>query len=123
VVAYNKVDVPDSGDYYEDIRDALLGQGVGAADVLAVSAATGQGVTPLVRRLHALLDALPAQARPRAAAALCAAGRCHTALSAPLLACCATLWPWRGCGAAPGCSATARAQSRRSPRARRRPRT
>jgi len=44
-------------------------------------------VQPLVRRLHALLDALPAQARPRAAAARCAAGRCRAALSAPLLAC------------------------------------
>ncbi len=87
MVAYNKVDVPDSGDYYEDIRDALLGQGVAAADVLAVSAATGQGVTPLVRRLHALLDELPAQARPHVAAALCAAGGCLSALSAPLLTC------------------------------------
>ena len=64
VVAYNKVDVPDSGDYFEEVRDALVAQGVDEANVLAVSAATGQGVTPLVRRLHALLDSLPVQARP-----------------------------------------------------------
>ena len=64
MVAFNKIDVPDSGDYYEDVRQALLERGVAEADVWAISAATGQGVTPLVRRLHALLDALPVQARP-----------------------------------------------------------
>ena len=70
MVAYNKVDVPDSGDYFEEVREALLGRGVAEADILAISAATGQGVTPLVRRLHAVLDALPAQARPLPCSAL-----------------------------------------------------
>lgn len=28
MVAYNKMDVPDSSDYWEDIRDALAAQGV-----------------------------------------------------------------------------------------------
>lgn len=60
------MDVPDSADYFEEVREALLGRGVADADILAISAATGQGVTPLVRRLHALLDALPAQARSSA---------------------------------------------------------
>ena len=84
VVAYNKVDVPDSGDYFEEIREALLGRGVAEADILAISAATGQGVTPLVRRLHAVLDALPAQARalpcsmPLCAACIDLAGYPHT---------------------------------------------
>lgn len=82
VIAYNKVDVPDSGDYFEEVREAVLARGVAEADILAISAATGQGVTPLVRRLHAVLDALPAQVR----ALPC------SALEGPLYMVPATLW-------------------------------
>lgn len=59
VVAYNKMDVPDSADYWDDVRAGLLERGVPEQDVLAVSAATGRGATELVRRVRAVLDALP----------------------------------------------------------------
>lgn len=53
------MDLPDSADYWDDVRAALAEKGVSSEDCFAVSAATGQGAQPLVRRLHALLDALP----------------------------------------------------------------
>lgn len=60
VVAYNKMDIPDSSDYWEDVRASLLrDHGVAPEDCMAISAVTGQGTTELVRRLHALLDTLP----------------------------------------------------------------
>lgn len=59
VVAYNKVDLPDSADYFEDVRSHLAeAHGVHPDDVIAVSAATGTGVPELVRRVRALLDEL-----------------------------------------------------------------
>lgn len=59
VVAYNKIDVPDSGDYWDEIRESLITQyKVPPEDVLAISAVTGQGVTDLVRRARGMLDAL-----------------------------------------------------------------
>ena len=59
VVAYNKVDLPDSADYLEDVRSHLAeAHGVHPDDVIAVSAATGTGVPELVRRVRALLDEL-----------------------------------------------------------------
>ena len=59
VVAYNKVDLPDSADYLEDVRAHLAEtHGVHPDDVIAVSAATGTGVPELVRRVRALLDEL-----------------------------------------------------------------
>ena len=61
MVAYNKVDVPDSSDYWEDIGGELLREGVPPEDILAISAATGRGVTELVRRVRVVLDALPAE--------------------------------------------------------------
>jgi hypothetical protein len=42
VVAYNKMDVPDSGDYWTDIRDELIGRGVPAEDVFGISAVSGR---------------------------------------------------------------------------------
>lgn len=63
VVAYNKIDVPDSGDYIDDVREFLLSEGVPAEDFFAISAATGTGVLDLVRRVHKVLDALPMQVR------------------------------------------------------------
>lgn len=61
VVAYNKVDLPDSSDYYEDVRDQLLSKGVAAADIFSISAATGNGILNLVRHLHSVLDKLKDQ--------------------------------------------------------------
>ena len=59
VVAYNKVDLPDSADYLEDVRSHLSeAHGVHPDDVIAVSAATGTGVPELVRRVRLLLDEL-----------------------------------------------------------------
>lgn len=62
VVVYNKMDLPDSADYWEDIRNALVDtRGVLPEACMAISAVTGQGTQQLVRKLHALLDALPPQ--------------------------------------------------------------
>lgn len=63
VVVYNKIDVPDSGDYIDDVREFLLSEGVPAQDFFAISAATGTGVLALVRRVRQVLDELPAQVR------------------------------------------------------------
>lgn len=59
IVAYNKMDVPDSSDYWDEIKAGLLQRGVAEEDVLAISAATSRGVTDLVRRSRVVLDALP----------------------------------------------------------------
>ena len=67
VVAYNKVDLPDSGDYWEIVRDVLTDElGMSAERVFPVSAATGRGVAELVRGVRALLANLnlPMPARP-----------------------------------------------------------
>ena len=62
MVAYNKVDLPDSGDYWDEISGALgQKEGVPRDDILAISAVTGRGVAELVRRVRAVLDALPQQ--------------------------------------------------------------
>ena len=63
VVAYNKMDVPESSDYWGDVRQFLGEAGVAPDDVLATSAATGQGVTDMVRRVRRVLDALPPEVR------------------------------------------------------------
>lgn len=52
IVAYNKIDVPDSGDYASDVLEALQdGWGVQPENFVAVSAATGEGVINMVRLL------------------------------------------------------------------------
>jgi hypothetical protein len=56
VVAYNKIDVPDSGDFADVMREELMAEGVAESDIFPISAATGQGVLDLVRRVRALLD-------------------------------------------------------------------
>jgi GTPase len=62
VVAYNKVDVPESGDYAADVADALAAAwGVPAERIVPVSAATGEGIIKLVR----LVSAHRAQSRQR----------------------------------------------------------
>ena len=58
VVAYNKVDVPDSSDMWQYMKEALLAEGVAEEDMLPVSAVTGQGVLDLMRRTHNVLDQL-----------------------------------------------------------------
>ena len=63
VIAYNKIDVPDSGDYIEEVQEFLWGQGLAKDDVHAISAVTGQGVLGLVRRARAVLDQLPSEVR------------------------------------------------------------
>ena len=59
VVAYNKIDLPDSSDYIDDVREFLEQQGVAPQNILAISAATGQGVLDVVRRTRVLLDEIP----------------------------------------------------------------
>lgn len=50
LVAYNKVDLPDSGDYVDDMKELLLEEcGVQPEHVFPISAVTGQGVLELVR--------------------------------------------------------------------------
>jgi len=58
VVAYNKMDVPESAEFWEDVREGLVARGADAAHCYAISAATGRGVQELVRGVRALLDAL-----------------------------------------------------------------
>jgi GTP-binding protein len=59
VVAYNKVDLPDSADYYADVAAHLTAvEGVHPNDIIAVSAATGLGATDLVRRVRVRLAEL-----------------------------------------------------------------
>jgi GTP-binding protein len=79
VVAYNKVDLPDSADYTADVAAELTNEMVTAGgeageeeadgvpppapilpeNILPVSGATGAGVVNLARRVRAVLDALP----------------------------------------------------------------
>ena len=58
VVAYNKIDVPDSGDYFDFVREELLSEGVPVENIFAISAATGQGVLDLVRKVRQVVDDL-----------------------------------------------------------------
>eukprot|EP00191_Tetraselmis_sp_GSL018_P016663 CAMPEP_0177582200 /NCGR_PEP_ID=MMETSP0419_2-20121207/2598_1 /TAXON_ID=582737 /ORGANISM="Tetraselmis sp., Strain GSL018" /LENGTH=613 /DNA_ID=CAMNT_0019071381 /DNA_START=221 /DNA_END=2062 /DNA_ORIENTATION=+ len=56
VVAYNKMDLPDSSDYFEIVQDFLVEQGIRKEHIFPISSATGRGVTELVRGLRALLE-------------------------------------------------------------------
>ncbi|EFJ44248.1 hypothetical protein VOLCADRAFT_65003 [Volvox carteri f. nagariensis] len=59
IVAYNKIDTPDSGDFWELVADQLTNEyGVAPDRLFPISAATGQGVTALVRAVRAVLDEL-----------------------------------------------------------------
>lgn len=60
VVAYNKMDVPDSSDYWDEIRQGLNDRGVENENILAISAVAQIGVTEVVRRVRSVLDDLPA---------------------------------------------------------------
>ncbi len=72
-MAYNKIDLPDSGDYIDEVREFLLGEGVLPEDIFAVSAATGKGVRDLVRRTRIVLDAMPVVVRPLTSCNICQA--------------------------------------------------
>ncbi|DBA71905.1 TPA: hypothetical protein ACH3X2_010951 [Trebouxia sp. C0005] len=61
IVAYNKMDVPDSSDYWQDIKHSLEAAGVPSERMCAMSAVTGQGVIDLVKLVHTALDELPAE--------------------------------------------------------------
>ncbi len=61
IVAYNKMDVPDSSDYWQDIKHSLEAAGVPSEHMCAMSAVTGQGVIDLVKLVHTALDQLPAE--------------------------------------------------------------
>ena len=57
------MDVPDSSDYWGDIRQHLIENDIPSSDILPISAVTGEGVIDLVRRLRAVLDDLPQTVR------------------------------------------------------------
>lgn len=59
IVAYNKMDVPDSSDYWDEISQGLKERGVEDANLLAMSAVAQIGVTEVVRRARKILDDLP----------------------------------------------------------------
>lgn len=59
VVAYNKMDVPDSSDYWDEIKQGLKDRGVDDDNILAISAVAQVGVTEVVRRVRKVLDDLP----------------------------------------------------------------
>ena len=61
VVAYNKMDVPDSSDYWDEIQVGLRERGVLDEDILAMSAVAQVGVSEVVRRVRRVLDDLPAE--------------------------------------------------------------
>ena len=61
IVAYNKMDIPDSSDYWQDIQNSLEAAGVPLDQMCAMSAATGQGVIDLVKLVHTALDELPTE--------------------------------------------------------------
>jgi hypothetical protein len=45
IVAYNKMDVPESSVFWEDVQEALVSQGMTPERIIPISAATGSGVT------------------------------------------------------------------------------
>lgn len=61
VVAYNKMDVPDSSDYWDEIRAGLRERGVLEEDILPMSAVAQVGVSEVVRRVRCVLDDLPVE--------------------------------------------------------------
>lgn len=66
VVVYNKTDVPESGDYWEFVREYLVEEeGLDPSRVIPISAVTGRGVTDLVRIVRGVLDEMgPAVMEP-----------------------------------------------------------
>lgn len=61
VIAYNKIDVPDSGDYAEDMKELLVSEfGIDPDMFVPISAVTGEGVLTIVRKVREVLAELPA---------------------------------------------------------------
>lgn len=58
IVALNKMDVPEVRERWPEVRAALEGLG---AEVMAISAATGEGTRDLLRRVAVLLEATPVE--------------------------------------------------------------
>jgi hypothetical protein len=54
IIAYNKIDLPDSGEFWDDVKEELVAKGADSGSIFAMSAATGQGVT--VRESFVRLD-------------------------------------------------------------------
>jgi GTP-binding protein len=74
LVALSKLDLPEVRAELPALREALAAQGV---ELLAFSAATGEGVEALLDRLERLLAEHPLPSRPRAAPLPTAADRPH----------------------------------------------
>ena len=53
IVALNKIDLPDVRDLYPEVRDRFKARGI---ELAAISAATGEGIAPLLERAWSLLD-------------------------------------------------------------------
>eukprot|EP00798_Chlamydomonas_sp_ICE-L_P000270 gene270-4016_t len=70
VVAYNKIDVPDSGDYADIMREDLIAQGIPDEHIFAISAVTGKGVIDIVRAVRKLLDSMGPAEQPKTTNAL-----------------------------------------------------
>lgn len=44
IIAYNKTDVPESREFWEDVREGLIARGANPDRIMAISAVTGSGV-------------------------------------------------------------------------------
>lgn len=59
IVVYNKLDIPEAAERWPQVRAALKARGI---EALAISAATQEGVRPLIGRMFEQLDVLRAEA-------------------------------------------------------------
>eukprot|EP00873_Tetraselmis_striata_P035218 jgi/Tetstr1/455482/TSEL_042311.t1 len=58
IIAYNKMDIPDSSDYFDIVQEFLIAEGIPEDAIFPISAVTGKGVTELVRATRRMLQAL-----------------------------------------------------------------
>lgn len=58
IIAYNKMDIPDSSDYFDIVQDFLIAEGIPRDVIFPISAVTGKGVTELVRATQRMLEEL-----------------------------------------------------------------
>ncbi|HYF62077.1 MAG TPA: GTPase ObgE [Herpetosiphonaceae bacterium] len=61
IVALNKHDLPDAQAYDEILKPQIVEWGIAAEDIFTISAATNQGVQPLLARIVAHLREMPAR--------------------------------------------------------------
>lgn len=59
IIAYNKMDLESSSDYWELVQESLLEFGISKENLFAISAQTGNGVVPVIRRVREELALLP----------------------------------------------------------------